>query len=91
MRDAFDPISSLSRLEGLLQAGQKGVHFMTLVAVFIIVGWVATIAMIGCFALSESGKLLEIRKRIALWRENSAAAEVAASDDGLESVDENAV
>jgi hypothetical protein len=90
MHTAFAPVSSLLRFEGWLSAAQKGVHIMSLFVILIIAGWIAAIAMIGCFALSESGKVLEIRKRIALWRETSAAVEVAASDDGLESVDENA-
>jgi hypothetical protein len=90
MRDAFDPISSLSRLESLLQAGQKGVHFMSRFVILMIAGWAATIAMIGCFALIESGMLLKIRKRIASWRETSTAAvEVVASGDGLESAEED--
>ena len=32
-------------------------------------GWASTFAMVGFYALSESGKLLTIRKRIALWLE----------------------
>jgi hypothetical protein len=89
MRDAFDPFSSLLRLERLLQAAQKGAHLMSQIVMLIIAGWIATIAMIGFFALSESGKLQEIRKRIALWREISAAVVARTSADNLEASDED--
>jgi hypothetical protein len=90
MHDAFGPVSSLLRFEDRLRAGQKEVHFMSEFVMLMIAGWIATIAMIGCFALSESGKLLEIRKRLASWRETLAAAKAAASDDRLKSADEKA-
>ncbi|MGA9511141.1 MAG: hypothetical protein WBV55_21140 [Candidatus Sulfotelmatobacter sp.] len=37
-----------------------------------IAGWTTAIAMIGCCALYQSGSLLKICKRIALWLETSA-------------------
>jgi hypothetical protein len=90
MHEVLDPVSSLERMESLLRAGQKGVEIMYVIVMIIIVGWLATLAMIGCCALSESGKLRGIRERIAWWRETSAAPDAGISDDGLESVDESA-
>jgi hypothetical protein len=88
MREAFDPFSSLLRLESLLQVARKGAHLMSQIVMLIITGWIATIVMIGFFALSESGKLREIRKRIALWRELSADVAARASNH-LEASDED--
>jgi len=91
MPDPSAPVSSLLRLEGLMHAVQEGVHFMSRFVMIMIAGWVATGAVIGCFALWESGMLCEMRERMALWRETSAAAEAVVSDDnGLESLDEGA-
>jgi hypothetical protein len=89
MHDGFAPVSSRLGFEGLLRAGQKGVRPMSRFVIVMIASWAAAIAMISCFALSESGTLLKIRKRLASWREASAA-EVAASVDGLESSEEDA-
>jgi hypothetical protein len=91
MPDPSAPVSSLLRLEGLMHALQKGVHFMSWFAMIMIAGWAAAAAVIGCFALWESGRLREMRERMASWRETSAAAEaVVSDDDGLESLDEGA-
>jgi hypothetical protein len=44
-------------------------------AVKLIIGaWLTTLVMIGFCALNESGRLLKIRKLIALWLEASASA-----------------
>jgi len=40
---------------------------MSIVIKLIVGGWTTTFAMIGFFALAESGKLLKIRQRAALW------------------------
>jgi hypothetical protein len=48
---------------------------MSLVVKLMIGGWTTTLAMFGFYALSESGKLLQIRKRIALWLETDHAPE----------------
>lgn len=46
---------------------------MSVFAMLMIGGWSAAIAMFGFCALKESGKLLEIHKRIGLWLETSTA------------------
>jgi len=38
-------------------------------------GWSSAIAMIGYFALEESGVLLQIRRRVLLWLETEHALE----------------
>jgi hypothetical protein len=45
---------------------------MSIVVELMIGGWIGTICMITFFALSESGQLTRIRKRVATWVENSA-------------------
>jgi hypothetical protein len=40
-----------------------------------IAGWSSAIAMIGYFALEESGVLLQIRRRVLLWLETEHAPE----------------
>jgi len=40
---------------------------VSLVLKLMIAGWVATLAMIAVCALNESGKLFNLRKRIAWW------------------------
>jgi len=45
---------------------------MSLVVKLMIGGWTGTLAMIGFCALNESGKLLNIRKRLASWLEPSS-------------------
>ncbi|MFZ0956431.1 MAG: hypothetical protein WAN60_08815 [Candidatus Sulfotelmatobacter sp.] len=42
---------------------------MSLFAKLMIAGWASTFVMFGFYALSESGKLLKIRERIASWLE----------------------
>jgi hypothetical protein len=45
---------------------------MSLFVKLMIGGWTTAFAMFGLCALKESGKLLEIHKRIGLWLEASA-------------------
>jgi hypothetical protein len=47
---------------------------MSIVMEVIIGGWMTTFAMFGFLALAESGKLLKIRNRMALWLESAATA-----------------
>jgi hypothetical protein len=56
---------------------------MSLVVKMMIVGWIATLAMIGCCALNESGKLLNIRKSVGSWLETFAARAVGTSGESL--------
>jgi hypothetical protein len=42
---------------------------MSLVVKLIIGGWSAWFALIAFYALDESGKVLRVRRRIALWLE----------------------
>jgi len=44
---------------------------MSLMWKLIIGGWSTTFAMIGFYALQESGRLLDLRRRIARWLEPS--------------------
>jgi len=53
-----------------------------------IAGWAITIAMIGFYALQESGKLLKVRHHIALRLETLAVA-VRPSEEGLQAEREN--
>jgi hypothetical protein len=45
---------------------------MSLFVKLMIASWTTAIAMIGFCALHQSGNLLKIRKRMALWLETSA-------------------
>jgi hypothetical protein len=45
-------------------------------------GWACTFAMVGFYALSESGRLLKIRKRIALWLETDHTPEESLQPEG---------
>jgi hypothetical protein len=45
---------------------------MSLFVMLIIGGWTTAIAIIGFYALKESGQLLKIHKRVGLWLEASA-------------------
>ncbi len=45
---------------------------MSLFVTLMIGGWTTAIAMIGFYALKESGQLLKIHKRIGVWLGNSA-------------------
>jgi hypothetical protein len=56
---------------------------MSIVVKLMIGGWATTFAMYGFFALDESGKLLEIRERIALWLE-TLADQVRIPEEGME-------
>jgi len=47
-------------------------RIMSLFVKLMIASWTIAIAMVGCCALRQSGKLLKIRKRMASWRETSA-------------------
>lgn len=51
---------------------------MSLVAELLIFGWTTTLTMIGLCALSESGELLRIHRRIGRWLEKFAPSSVAA-------------
>jgi len=44
---------------------------MSVVVMLMIFGWSTFFAMIAFYALKESGKLLKIRRRMALWLDNS--------------------
>jgi hypothetical protein len=44
---------------------------MSLVSKLMIGGWITTLAMIGLCALNESGKLLELGRRMVSWLEAS--------------------
>jgi len=62
---------------------------MSLFVNLMVGGWTLAIAMIGFFALNESGKLLKIRKRMAAWLETSAAT-VAMPKESLHPENEDA-
>lgn len=47
---------------------------MFLVNVLMVGGWAVTLSIIGLGALSESGRMLRIRRRLALWLDASAVA-----------------
>jgi hypothetical protein len=57
---------------------------MSLVSKLMIGGWITTLAMIGVCALNESGKLLEIGRRIVLWLETPASAVGRTSKESLQ-------
>ncbi len=63
---------------------------MSFVMMLMIGGWVATLSMVGVCALKESGKLLLIRKRTALWLYSSVAAADSAPKTGLQRETANA-
>jgi len=44
---------------------------MSIIVKLMIGGWATTVAMIGCCALNESGRLFNLRKRIASLLEPS--------------------
>lgn len=62
---------------------------MSIVIVVMIAGWTTTLAMIGFFALKESGKLLKIRERVALWLAGLAAV-VRPGEEDLDPESESA-
>jgi len=49
----------------------------------IIGGWSATFAMIGFYALQESARLADLRRRIARWLEPAASPEVRMPEGSL--------
>jgi hypothetical protein len=53
---------------------------MSLVIKLMIGGWATTLAMIAVYALNESGKLFNIRRRLASWMQ-PADATFAYDDD----------
>jgi hypothetical protein len=44
---------------------------MSIVDEIIVGGWMTASGLIGFYAMRESGKLLRIRKRIALWLDDA--------------------
>lgn len=49
---------------------------MSVVVMLMIFGWTTFIGMIGFHALKESGKLLKIRRRLALWVDDTLVSEI---------------
>jgi hypothetical protein len=45
------------------------------------VGWIVTLSIVALCTLHESGKLLEIRRHIALWLLETSNPEVRAPED----------
>jgi hypothetical protein len=88
MHKVFDPLLEFSRTESMLRAGLMGVELMSLMVMIIIVCWVVAFAMIGCCALKESGKLGEVRERVAAWRKASGLPDAGISIEDVESADE---
>ena len=64
---------------------------MSLVAMLMIGGWIATLSMIGLCALNQSGKLRGIRKRIALWLLKTSTAPVHRPPEYLQPEPDDAV
>jgi hypothetical protein len=64
-------------------AGEKEWN-MSLVSKLMIGEWITTLAMIGVCALNESGRLLEIGRRIVLWLETPASAVGRTSKESLQ-------
>ncbi len=62
---------------------------MSLFMTLMIAGWITTFAMVGFCALEESGKLRKIRKRMAMWLDNSTAPG-RRPEEGLQPERENA-
>jgi hypothetical protein len=54
---------------------------MTLFFMLMIGGWTSAIAIIGSFALAESGKLLEIHRRIGFWLEKDSVSEASPQNE----------
>ncbi len=48
---------------------------MSVVVMLMIGGWTTTLCMFAFCALKESGKLLKIRRRMALWLDDSVVAQ----------------
>jgi len=57
---------------------------MSIVVMLMVFGWSAVFAMIAFYALKESGKLLQIRRRMALWLDDTLVPAVdSAGKNGL--------
>jgi hypothetical protein len=56
---------------------------MSIVVMLMIFGWSTCFAMVGFFALKESGKLLKIRRSIALWLDNTLVPAHDSSNEEL--------
>jgi hypothetical protein len=63
---------------------------MSFVLKVIISGWLTAFAMIGFCALNESGMLVNIQKRIALWLESLSPRVEREPEEGLQPERENA-
>jgi hypothetical protein len=69
--------------EGLLERCMPQKEWiMSRFLMLMIGGWASTFAMVGFYALSESGKLLEIRKHIASWLETDHTPEESTQPAG---------
>jgi hypothetical protein len=64
---------------------------MSVVVMLMIGGWIATLSMVVVCALHESGKLLKIRRRIALWLLETSNPEVRVPEEDLQPERGNAV
>jgi hypothetical protein len=64
---------------------------MSVVVMLMIGGWIATLSMIGVCALHECGKLLRIRRRIALWLLDASAAQILILEQDIQPERENAL
>ena len=56
---------------------------MSIVVILMIGGWTSTLLMIGACALHESGKLRHLRRRTALWLDNSLIEISEPTGEGL--------
>jgi hypothetical protein len=89
--DTFaDPLRFLPGRRAL-RSRLKGDKFMHLVVKLIIFGWIATFAMVAAFALSESGKTLKIRRRVAAWLRAPAGPASSRISNGRLQADEEDV
>jgi hypothetical protein len=64
---------------------------MSLFMGLMIGGWTAAAAMFAFFALKESGQLLRIRRRMALWLYQPASQAIVSLEHGFEAESEDAV
>ena len=56
---------------------------MSIVVMLMIFGWSTTFAMVGFCALKDSGKLLKIRRSVALWLDNTLTPAEDSGNEGL--------
>jgi hypothetical protein len=56
---------------------------MSIVVMLMIFGWSSCFAMVGFCALKDSGKLLKIRRSVALWLDNTLTPAVDSDNKGL--------